>query len=140
MKGFESNIYLFRGFLIWLMIILAESIHGTIRQLFLAPLVGDFPARRIAVFTGMILIFLVTWLFVNWIAAPNVRSLFAIGLFWIILTAMFEFGLGFFVFGFSSERLFEDYDISRGGLMGFGLLFMFFAPFLACKLRAKIHR
>ncbi len=129
--------YLFRAFLIWIAIILAESIHGTIRQIFLAPLIGDFPARRIAVFTGMVLIFLITYFSIRWIGAPAQRSLLVIGFMWVILTALFEFGLGFFVFGFSPERIFEDYDLSRGGLMGFGLLFMFFAPVLADKLRAK---
>ena len=129
--------YLLRAFLIWLVIIFAESLHGTIRQLFLAPLVGDFSARRIAVFSGMILIFLITFFFIRRINAPSVNSLFGIGLLWIILTVLFEFGLGVFVFDYSRERMFEDYDVSRGGLMGFGLLFMFFAPFLADKLRGK---
>lgn len=131
----KQNTYVFRAFLVWLIIIIAESIHGTIRQLFLAPLVGDFTARRIAVFTGMILIFLITYFFIRWINAPSVKSLFAIGLMWVVLTVVFEFGLGIFIFGYSSERMFEDYDLTRGGLMGFGMLFMFLAPLLASKAR-----
>jgi peptidoglycan/LPS O-acetylase OafA/YrhL len=127
--------YIFRAFAVWLIIIFAESIHGTIRQLFLAPLVGDFPARRIAVFTGMILIFLITYFFILWINAPSVKSLFAVGLMWVVLTVVFEFGLGIFVFGYSSERIFDDYDLTRGGLMGFGLLFMLLAPLFASKFR-----
>ena len=127
--------YLFRAFSVWILIIFAESIHGTIRQLFLAPVVGDFTARRIAVFTGMILIFLITYFFIRWINAPSVKSLFVIGLMWVILTVLFEFALGIFVFDYSWVRMFEDYDISRGGLMGFGLLFMFFASLFATKVR-----
>lgn len=121
--------------MVWLLIILGESVHGTLRQLFLVPLVGDFPARRIAIFSGMLLIFLITYFFILWINVPSVKSLFGIGLIWVVLTVLFEFGLGVFVFNYSRERMFEDYDISRGGLMGLGLLFMFFAPFLADKLR-----
>lgn len=121
--------------MIWLLIMFAESIHGTMRQIFLAPLLGDFPARRIAFFTGMILIFLITLIFIRWIRAETMKSLFIVGLMWAILTLLFEFDLGFFVLGYSQERIFEDYDVSRGGLMEFGLLFMVFAPFLAAKLR-----
>ncbi len=128
-----------RAFTVWLLIIFAESIHGTIRQLFLAPLVGDFPARRIAVFTGMILIFAITYFSIGWVNAPTKKSLLGIGLMWIILTVLFEFGLGIFVFNYSRERMFEDYNILRGGLMGFGLLFMFFAPLLAEKLRRRVR-
>jgi hypothetical protein len=108
-----------------------------LRQLFLAPIVGDFPARRIAFFTGMLLIFLITCVFISWISAQNTRQLLFVGLMWALLMLLFEFGLGIFVLNYSWERMLEDYDVSRGGLMGFGLLFMVFAPYLAAKLRIK---
>ena len=129
--------YIFRAFAVLLVIIFAESVHGTLRQLFLASLIGDFIARRIAFFVAILLIFLITYFFIRWISAPNVKSLFAVGLMWMILMTLFEFGLGLFVMNYSWERMFEDYDVSRGGLMGFGLLFMIFAPWLAAKLRGK---
>ena len=127
--------YFVHGFVVWLAIVFVESVHGTLRQLFLAPLVGDFPARRIAFFVGMALIFLIAYLSIRWIRTENAKQLFAIGLMWAILTLLFEFGLGIFVLNYSRERMLEDYDVSRGGLMGFGILFMFFAPWLASKFR-----
>ena len=125
---------LVRGLIILLLIIVAESIHGTLRQLFLAPLISDLPARRIAFFVALFIILGITYLFIRWINAPSVKSLFAVGIMWMILMAIFEFSLGLFVMNYSWERMLEDYDISRGGLMGFGLLFMLFAPYLAAKL------
>lgn len=127
--------YLVRALAVWLLIVFAESVYGTLRQLFLAPLVGDFAARRIAFFVALLLIFLIAYFFIRWISAPNIKSLFAVGLRWMILTALFEFGLGLFVMNYSWERMLEDYDISRGGLMGFGLLLMIFGPWLAAKVR-----
>ena len=129
--------YIFRALAVLLVIIFAESVHGTLRQLFLTPLVGDFTARRISFFFAVLLIFLITYLFIRWISAPNVKSLFAIGLMWMILMTLFEFGLGHFVMNYSWEQMLVDYDVSRGGLMGFGLIFMIFAPWLAAKLRSK---
>lgn len=126
--------YLARAFLVWLLIIFAETIHGTLRQLFLAPVVGDFPARRIGVFVGMILIFVIALFFIRWIAAPTTGSLFAVGLVWTILTFAFEIALNRFL-GLTRERIFEDYDITRGGLMAFGLAFMTLAPWLAARLK-----
>ena len=127
--------YLSRAFAIWLLIMFVESIHGTLRQIFLAPVVGDFPARRIAFFVGMLLIFLIAYFFIRWIRAETTLALFAVGLLWAFLTLLFEFSLGFFVLGYSRERMFEDYDVSRGGLMGFGIAFMIFVPYMAAKLR-----
>ena len=74
-----------------------ESVHGTLRQMFLAPAVGDFTARRIAFFTGMLLIFLIAYLMARWIAAPTTGTLFAVGVMWVGLTLAFEFGIGYFV-------------------------------------------
>lgn len=127
--------YIFRALAAWLLIIFAESVHGTLRQLFLAPLVGDFTARRIAFFVGMFLIFGIAYFFIRWISAENAKQLFAVGLMWMVLTTLFEFGLGRFVLNYSWERMLEDYNISRGGMMGFGLLLMIFAPWLAAKIR-----
>ena len=129
--------YRVRALAVLLLIIFAESVHGTLRQLFLAPLIGDFAARRISFFVAILLIFLITYLFIRWISAPNVKSLFAVGLMWMILMTLFEFGLGLFVMNYSWGRMLEDYDLSHGGLMAFGLLFMVFAPWLAAKLRYK---
>jgi hypothetical protein len=129
--------YLLRSFAVWLLIIFAESVHGTLRQLFLAPLVGDFTARRIAFFVGLLLIFGITYFSIRRINAPSLRSLFVIGLMWMLLTAFFEFGLGIYVLHYSWERMFEDYDLSRGGLMGLGLIFMFFVPYLATKSQKR---
>ena len=55
-----------RALLIWLLIIAVESLHGTARQLWLAPCVGDFRARQLAVFTGCLLIFTLAWLTIRW--------------------------------------------------------------------------
>ncbi len=129
--------YLFRAFIIWLVIVFAESVHGTLRQLFLAPLVGDFRARRISFFVAVLLIFLIAYFFIRWIDAPTVKSLLAVGLLWMILMTLFEFGLGIFVMNYSQEKILEDYDVSRGGLMGFGLIFMVFTPYLAATLRNR---
>ena len=127
--------YFARGFAVWLVIVFVESVHGTLRQMFLEPAVGDFTARRIAFFTGMLLIFLIAYLMARWIAAPTTGTLFAVGVMWVGLTLAFEFGIGYFVLGYTSKRLLEDYDITRGGLMAFGIVFMAFVPYLAVKAR-----
>ena len=132
--------HIYRGIAVWCVIIVAESIHGTIRELWLKPLVGDFRARQIAFFSGLLLIFSVALVFVRWLRANSKTQLLQIGALWLLLTLAFEFALGLFVMGYAWERMFEDYDLRKGGLMGFGMLFLLFAPLLANTLRKKFKR
>jgi hypothetical protein len=59
----------YRAVAIWFLIALAESVHGTIRRLFIAPVMGDLSARQIGVLTGSTIIFLISWLSIRWIGA-----------------------------------------------------------------------
>jgi hypothetical protein len=111
--------YIVRAMLVWIVIIFAESLNGTLREIFLVPSFGDRVAKQIGFFIGVAIIFSVTYGSIRWINAPNTRSLFAIGFLWMVMTALFEFGLGYML-GYPTERMLQDYDLSRGGLMGFG--------------------
>ena len=126
--------YLIRASVVWLVLVLAESVHGTARRVFLEPRIGDLRARQVSVFTGCVLIFAISYFFIRWIGARGSRELVATGALWVAFTLVFEVGLGRML-GYSWDRIVEDYDVSRGGLMGFGLLFMLFAPYLAARLR-----
>ena len=127
----------FRALLVWLVIIAAESVHGTLRTLYLAPAIGDFPARRVGVFIGTAIIFVIALAFTRWIGAQTRRQLLGIGALWVAATVAFEVGLGRAVFHFDWARILADYDLARGGLMGFGLLAMFFMPLLAARIRGR---
>lgn len=123
-----------RAIAVWLLILGVESINGTIRQLFIAPVIGDKLARQIGVFIGSGLILLISWLTVRWLGVKTQNEQLMVGALWAILIVIFETGLGALL-GYTRERLLADYNLARGGLMGFGLLFLLFAPMLGAKLR-----
>jgi hypothetical protein len=130
-------VFLLKAFAVWLVLIGIETIHGVFRTLFLAPYVGDLRARQVAVFTGSLLILMVTCLFVRWLQADDPRALLCVGLIWFVLTLLFEVSLGRYVLGLSWEAVASDYDISRGGLLPFGLVFLTLAPLIAARFRLK---
>ena len=105
------------------------------RQLYLVPIIGDEPARRFSVVTGLVLIFLTTLLTIHWIGAKRTRDLVLIGLSWAALTIAFETALGRYVFHYDWQRITSDYDLSRGGVMALGLLCMMVVPLAAARLR-----
>jgi len=125
-----------RAILVWMLIILAETVHGTIREIFIAPHLGDLRARQLGVLVACGLIFGVTWFTVRWMGARTRGAQFAVGLAWVVLTIIFEFALGR-ALGASWDRIFSDYNPARGGLMLFGLAFMAVTPMLAARLRDR---
>lgn len=125
-----SKVFL-RAIVVWIVIILAETVHGIARIQILEPSVGEFRARQMAVFSGAAIIFLVTRSLIRWIGANGPFALVAIGLCWVVLTIAFELLIGRFVFGFSWQRIAAEYDITSGSLMPLGLVFLVFCPLLA---------
>lgn len=124
-----------KAFLIWCLIILAETFHGIARTLFLQPLVGDFRARQIAVLTGSAIILTMGLACSRWLGEHKPRRLLATGLFWVALTLVFEIGLGRWALGYSWARLAADYNLLEGGLLGLGMILLALTPLLAAKIR-----
>lgn len=132
--------FILRALLVWLALIGVETAHGVLRTLLLVPLVGDLPARQVGVVTGSVLIFGVSFVCVRWVGAGTTLRLVAVGLLWVVLTVLFEIWLGRQVLHLPWDRLAEDYDPTRGGFMGLGLLFMAAAPWLTAWLRRSPGR
>jgi hypothetical protein len=121
-------------FIAWLLIALAETINGIIRELFITPVIGQRSAHQLGFFIAITLILFIAWLTAPWIKAETFKTQLVVGILWLILMLVFEFGLGFFL-GFSWEYLLADYNLARGGLMSFGLVIMLLAPAFGAWLR-----
>jgi hypothetical protein len=128
-----------RAIVVWLLIIATESLHGTLRQLFLTPRIGDWPARRVGVIVGTVLIFVISLLTVRWLRVRDTGALLGVGALWVTLTVLFEVGLGRVVFAYPWGRILADYDLSSGGFMGFGLLAVLLMPLVAARVRKLDH-
>jgi hypothetical protein len=132
-----TQVNLRKIFFAWLLIALAETINGTIRELFITPVIGLRPAHQLGFVIAVTLILFIAWLTAPWIKAENIRRQLMVGLIWLILMLIFEFGLGY-ILGFSLEYLLADYNLARGGLMSFGLVIMLLAPAFGAWLRNTI--
>ena len=132
--GSRTQFFLARGFLAWLLIALLETLHGIARTLWLVPLLGDEPARRMAVLGGVAIVFAVAWLTIRWIDARGSARKLAVGAQWMVLMVGFDVLLGRSL-GFSWERILSDFDPLQGGVLGLGMATMVIAPWLAGRWR-----
>jgi hypothetical protein len=131
--------FILRGFIVWLFIVFAEIIHGMLRGIILVPVVGDLRSRQIGVFTGSIIILMITFACIRWIGANNKRQLLVIGFFWLILMLGFEAAFGRMVMGLPWETIAADYNLAEGGLLPIGMLVLAVAPLIAAKIRKRVH-
>jgi hypothetical protein len=116
-----------RAIAVWLLIVVAESISGTIRRLWLVPALGEHTAHQIGVVAASTLILFIAWLTARWLDAQTFKVQFQVGVLWVVLMLCFEFGVGWAI-GNSMQSMLVEYDLSRGGLMGLGFLVLLFAP------------
>ncbi len=124
-----------RSMVVWFVFIVAESLNGTVRNLWLIPALGDRLAHQISFFTGSVLILVIATLFIRWLKAQRISQLISIGALWLVLTLGFEIGLGRFILGYDWQRIAADYNLAQGGLMLIGLILVTLAPLMATQLR-----
>lgn len=132
----RSTSMLLRAILIWLGILILASVNGAMRDLLVAPRVGDLMARAVSTVILCVLIGLVTWWSIDWIRPLNSRAALEIGIVWLVLTLTFEFGFGHFVSRKPWAELLADYDVQRGRIWVLVLVATLFAPLWAGWVRA----
>jgi hypothetical protein len=133
----EDRTYWLRAVGLWFLLMMAESLHGLWRAELLAPRMGDAAARDVSVFTGSLVILLITLAGIGWIPARSARTLLLIGFTWVVLTIAYELALGRLAFHRSWSEIIADFDVFDGRLFPIGLLFLMFSPLLAARLRGR---
>ena len=104
---------LVRGTVIWLFLLVLASLNGAIRDLLMAPRVGDTVARALSTVILCGLVVLVTRASIRWLGPRGSREALGLGLFWVALTLIFEVAAGR-VSGKPWSVVLADYDVLRG--------------------------
>lgn len=125
---------LLRALAVWFGILVLASVNGAIRDLVVAPQIGDTLARAISTVILGGLILLVTWYAVRWIGPQSGRQALGVGAFWVALTLCFEFGAGRYA-GKAWSVILEDYNLARGRIWILVPIVTFLAPYWIGKLR-----
>lgn len=99
----------------WLPIPLMAVVNGGLRDLVYAKLMSQTLAHSLSVFPLIAAILIWSRLLARWWPLAGRRAGLRVGLVWLLLTLLFEFGLGA-ARGVELSALFEQYDITRGHL------------------------
>jgi len=126
----KHNIYV-RAILAWLLFIPIIFMNAAFRELVYKPFTGELLAHQVSTITGSVAFFLLAYFLLRHYMynTPN-NKLLLIGLMWVALTIVFEFGLGIFVTGASWNKMLNDYNIGQGRIWIFFLVIILITPFI----------
>ena len=124
---------MFRYFLCWFPMLLLAVINGTARDLWYKKYIGELPAHQVSTISLIILFGFYIWFVIHQFPPASGRQAIYIGLLWLTLTLVFEFGFGR-MRGNSWEKLLADYNILQGRIWILILIWTTIAPYLFFKI------
>jgi len=109
--------FLRKGALAWLLMPVAAIANGALRDLWLAPLLGEHAAEILSVLLLLVSIYVITALFLRRAGHRHVSAdLWALGILWMVLTIVFELVFFGVFLGVPIPELLAAYDIFAGEL------------------------
>ena len=118
----------FTALIPWFLLVLLAIINGFIRQKFIIPKVGEQKAHVIGTIIFLILQFILIFVYVKMSLIRESSILLEVGVFWVILTVLFEFGFGHYIMKHPWSKLLADYNIFKGRIWLLVLINNIFAP------------
>lgn len=105
-------------FIAWFPMFVIALANATIREVGYKRYFGELAAHQISTLTACILVGVYVWLLSNYLAIQSAGQALGIGLMWLAMTVVFEFGFGHFIVGNPWSRLLHDYNVLQGRVWG----------------------
>ena len=128
---------LYKHLLWWFALPFLAIFNATLRELIYKKPLGDLAAHQISTATGIIFFAIVFYLIFKRWKIESVQHAIIIGLVWLVLTIIFEFGFGHYVMGSPWEKLLHDYNLAEGRVWGLFLVWITIAPYTFYKIFNK---
>jgi hypothetical protein len=129
---------LLKALTLWGVILVLAIINGTVREKALIPAMGELGGL---VASGAILsacVFLLAFFSAGWFGAAGAAQFWLIGVLWLVLTLIFEFGFGRLVQHKGWSELLQAYTFKGGNIWPIVLAVTLVSPWLTARLRGLV--
>jgi hypothetical protein len=126
---------LFRYFLPWFGMMFLAIINGGLRDKLYAPFLGELLAHQLSTLLLVVVFAGYFWLLTTFWRIASSRQAWSIGLMWLVMTLMFEIGLGRWGLGYTWSRVVHDVDIMVGRVWVLIPLWVLVGPLLFFRIR-----
>lgn len=116
-------------FLLWFPMIVLAVLNGTARDLWYKNYTGELAARQISTITLILLFAVYIWFIIKKYPPATSEQAITIGILWLVLTLIFEFGMGY-MSGKTWAQMLEDYNILKGRIWVLIPIWVAIAPYL----------
>ena len=119
----------------WFLFMILAIINAILREGLFTSFLPELRAHQLSTITLMILFFIGTYLILRYSEIQlSDQQAIIMGCIWIIMTILFEFVAGHYLFGNSWDKLIADYNIFKGRIWIFIPITTLISPYLANKL------
>ncbi len=124
---------------LWGLLVVSAILNAMLRQGVLIPALGESAGRAMSSVTLSGAILAMAYLFLNWSDIERSASdLWLMGVIWVVLTVLFEFGFGHYVMGNSWDTLLSDYNVFEGRIWVLVLVTALLSPYLMGSLAERL--
>ncbi|HWP13174.1 MAG TPA: hypothetical protein VNN06_15235 [Ramlibacter sp.] len=124
-----------KAFAVWLAILALAVANGILREAVLIPALGRLTGLTASGVVLSLLILLVALFAAPWYGRLDAGRYWQIGAMWLVLTLVFEFGMGRLVSHKPWQELLEAYTFSGGNIWPAVLVVVLVAPRIAAWVR-----
>ncbi len=122
---------------VWFLLAVVAVVNGTVRQYTYGKFVQELAAHQISTITAILASGAVIWAVNRFWPIQSELQAWMIGLSWLVMTSIFEFGFGHYVAGHSWDKLLADYNLFEGRVWSLFLLWVAVLPFVIFKLASR---
>jgi membrane-bound acyltransferase YfiQ involved in biofilm formation len=109
--------------------LLIAILNGALREFILKKYLSELAAHQLSTLTLVIFFAIYIRFIMHRFPADSSKEALFVGLLWMLMTLVFEFGFGLYQ-GKSWTRMLEDYNVLKGHVWVLIPLFVAIAPFL----------
>ena len=121
----------------WIGMVFIAIFNGILRGVAFEPYFTELTAHHISCVTGVSFFLIATWFYNKKWPIGSSKQALLIGLIWLILTPIFEFGFGLYVMGHPLDYLLNDYNLLAGRAWSLVLVAVFLLPTIVYRVRRQ---
>jgi len=125
----------FKALALWLVMLTVSIANGALRDLGYGKHMSELHAHQLSTMISIIVLGMVMWLFTSRYPPSSNKAALLLGMLWMGLTLTFECLFFHYIGGHSWSELLANYNVLRGRVWIFVVIWLFVAPALFLHVR-----